>query len=114
MRHHKQMTDLENEELDWDEVVAIIHEAQKKSRGYATYWEWAPERSRAEVGVAQALGDFLMHSEGRSWASIQSIADDPPDVLLRCTSGARVGVEVTDLVDEDSAQRHRYHKKVGT
>lgn len=114
MRQHKQMTDMENEEPDWDEVVAIMHEARAKSRSYATYWEWAPERSQAEVGVAQALADFLMHSDGRSWASVQPIADDPPDVLLLCTSGNRVGVEVTELVDEATVERHRYHKKVDT
>ena len=108
------MTDFENEEPDWDQVVAIMREAEAKSRGYATYWEWAPDRSQAEVGVAQALADFLMHSDGRSWASVQPIADDPPDVLLLCTSGNRVGVEVTELVDEATVERHRYHKKVGT
>lgn len=109
-----EMSEPNDKEPDWDEIVAIMREAQSKSRGYANYWEWAPDRSLAEVGVATALAEYLAHVEGRSWASIQSISDDPPDVLLLSTSGDRIGVEVTELIDGKTVERHRYSKKIGT
>lgn len=108
------MSDPIDDETDWAEVVAIMREARAKSRGYATYWEWEPDRRLGEASVAQALADYLAHSEGRSWASVRSNANDPPDVLLLSTSGDRVGVEVTELVDASTVKRHRHQKKIGT
>lgn len=108
------MADPEDEEPDWDQVVAIMREARAKSRGYASYWEWAPNRSLAEIGVARALAEYLTHSEERTWASVSPIINDPPDVLLLCTSGERLGIEVTELVDADAIKRHRHRKMTDT
>lgn len=94
-----------------DEVAAIIREAVLKGRGYAAYWEWAPNRSLAEVGVARVLAEYLAHSEGRSWLSVAPVAEDPPDALLLSTSNHRVGIEVTEIVDEATVARHRHRKK---
>lgn len=109
-----EVVDPRDQEPDWDQVAAIMREAISKSRGYASYWEWAPNRSLAEIAVAKALADYLVHSEGCSWASVSPVSDDPPDVLLLRTSGERVGVEVTELVDADTIKRHRDRKKRGT
>lgn len=102
-----------DEHPDWSEVVRIMRRAQAKSRGYATHWEWAPDRRLEEIGVAKALSEFLAHSEGSSWASVQPVTNDPPDVLLLATEGVRVGVEATELVDGATVERHRYRKKKG-
>ena len=72
MRQQDQMSDPISEEPEWDEIAAILREARAKSRGYATYWEWGPDRSLAEVGVAKALADYLTQSEGCSWASVRA------------------------------------------
>lgn len=111
--HGQPVSDLQDEHPDWDTIVGIMREARAKSRGYATYWEWAPDRSLAEVGVAKALAEYLEHAEGRSWESVQRVPHDPPDVLLISTSGERVGVEVTELVDPATVERHRHRKKIG-
>src|SRR5690348_18432246 len=107
------MPDGDGDLPDMDEVGRIIREAVSKSRGYATYWEWAPNRSSAEVGVAKVLSEYLAHSEGSRWASVSPVADDPPDALLLSTSNHRVGVEVTEIVDDATVARHRHRKKNG-
>lgn len=110
----EQMSEPMNEEPDWDEAVAKMREAGSKSRGYASYWEWSLDKSVAEVGVAEVLAKYLAHAEECSWESVSSIVDDPPDVLLRSTSGECLGVEVTELVHADTVKRHRYQKNSGS
>lgn len=106
--------DAADEEPDWEELVAKMREARSKSRGYATAWEWAPDRSLAEMGVVQALADYLTSVEGTSWASITAVSDDPPDALLLSAYGRRIGVEVTEIVDQKMVQWHRHKKDIGT
>ena len=103
----------EHEDPNRDELAAIIREALAKSRGYAPYWEWAADPKIAEVGAANQLAEYLIHLEGRSWTSIRPVADDPPDALLISSSGYRVGMEVTEIVDAATVARHRHRKKHG-
>ena len=107
------MPDTEHEDPDTGELAAIIKEALAKSRGYAPYWEWAADPKVAEVGTANQLAEYLIHLDGREWASIRPVTDDPPDALLISSSGHRVGVEVTEIVDAATVARHRYRKKHG-
>ena len=96
---------------DWDEILRLIQSAEERSRGYATYWEWAPDRRLAEAGVVQALIDHLNHSEDNSLGSIRPMQDDPPDVQLTSSGGESIGVEVTELVDPETVEKARYAKK---
>lgn len=107
------MSGPQDDHPDWSEVVRLMHEARAKSREYATHWEWSLDRGLEELGVAQALAEFLEHSEGWDWKSLERVQDDPPDALLVSTSGLRVGLEVTELVDGATVERHRYRKKKG-
>ena len=96
----------QDQKQDSSEPAAIIGEAKKEEgRGYADYWHYS-DGPIAEVGVANILADHLTHTEGRSWKSLESLKDDPPDVLLVSTSLHRVGVEVTELVDQKTLERH--------
>jgi hypothetical protein len=107
------MPDADDDLPNMDEVGRIMRQAVSKGRGYAAYWEWAPDRSLAEVGVAKVLSEYLTHSEGTTWKSVSPVADDPPDTLLLSTSNHRVGVEVTEIVDDATVARHRHRKKEG-
>jgi hypothetical protein len=107
------MSDPKDDQPNWSEVVRLMRKARAKSRGYATYWEWSPDRRLEELGVAGALCEFLEHSEGAFWKSREPIANDPPDVLLVSTGGLRIGLEMTELVDGCTVERHRYRKKNG-
>lgn len=107
------MPDSSEDDVDWAAVLRVMREAAERSRGYASYWEWTPDRSQAEVGVVQVLASFLSHIEGVSCATVRPLPDDPPDVLLELTNGRRLGVEVTELVSPEAAALHRHRKRTG-
>ncbi|MGN7998986.1 hypothetical protein [Sphingomonas sp. 22176] len=107
------MAEARDEDPDWEKIVAKMREARSMNRGYASNWEWAPDRQLAEAGVVQALADYLTEAEGASWTSIIPISDDPPDALLSSTDGRRIGVEVTEIVDEKMVKWHRHKKALG-
>jgi hypothetical protein len=101
---------------EWAEGVRWLREAHQRSRGYAPYWEWVPDRSMAELHAARVLHKFLV-AAGKmvsgSLTSLTKLQADPPDVLLETVNGRRVGTEVTELLDPDAAKRHSYRKKRG-
>lgn len=101
------------DEIDWQSLVTFMREAETRSRGYASYWEWAPDRQVEEIGVVRTLATFLTFTEGSVWRSIEPVANDPPDVLLTRADGRRIGVEVTELVSGEAAKLHRHRKKTG-
>src|SRR5215831_5412006 len=103
----------ESGDPDHSEVIALMREARIKSRGHADYWEWAPDRRRAEAEAARVLREFLVRSGEPVAGQLSNIAADPPDVLLETLSGRRIGVEVTDLVDSAAVKRCRYLKQNG-
>jgi len=97
--------DADNE--DWAETVRSIREARRRSRGYAEYWEWVPDRSRAELDAARVLHKFLVAAGEMVSGSLTVLRPDPPDVLLETVDGRRVGIEVTELLDPDAVKRER-------
>jgi hypothetical protein len=101
---------------EWAESVRWLREAHQRSRGYAPYWEWVPDRSMAELHAARVLHKFLV-AAGKmvsgSLTSLTKLQADPPDVLLETVNGRRVGIEVTELLDPDAVKRHSYRKKRG-
>ena len=58
------------------EILVLMREAMKKSRGYASYWEWKPDKRRPELQAAKVLARFLWPGQDYS---ISSITNDPPD-----------------------------------
>ena len=107
---------LEKLELSSDEderLAAEIDSAIRKSRGYASYWEWASDRKLEELGVGDALVRHLSLSEGLEVRFVRCLEYDPPDIEMITADGRRVGIEVTELVDEKAAQRARFAKRTG-
>jgi len=100
---------MEDDDLDLEEVGRLLREAVRKSRGYATWWEYAPKRSLEEHGAAQTLLRYLARE---SMSGKLILPDrDPPDLVLEREDGGRIGIEVTELVDEAVVERFRYLSK---
>lgn len=107
------MSKQDPDEPDWSEVTGPMREASLKSRGYADYWEWKIDKPRAERRVAEVLRNFLVAAGEELSGDLASITPDPPDVLLRTVDNQRIGIEVTELVDEGAARRN-HKRKMGT
>ena len=94
---------------DEDEVLREISEALARRRGYADSRSWPLNRQREERGIVE---DFLSaaHSEpGAPFTGLRSLArgEDPPDCEFQDSAGNLIGVELTELVDEDAIRRTR-------
>ena len=80
--------------------------AQKNSRGYACFFEWAADRAIEEQGVAAYLAATLDLTGAPSFSeiAIRGRGNDPPDLEALDANGQRVAIEVTELVDGKSIQ----------
>jgi hypothetical protein len=96
------------------EIVRLMREARHKSRGYAEYWEWAIDKRQAELHAARVLSNYLLrdHQRGEK-ARLEIIENDPPDTLLVLANGRRIGIEVTELVDEKAIRKANRKKRAG-
>src|SRR5215510_14071475 len=98
---------------EWAEAVRVLREARQRSRGYAEYWEWLIDRSRAELDAGCVLRNFLVAAGEKVSGRLTVVRPDPPDVLLETVNGRRIGIEVTELVDRHAIKRHLDRKKRG-
>ncbi|WP_435417442.1 hypothetical protein WAB17_11260 [Parerythrobacter aurantius] len=100
--------------MDDDEDLARqLQAAIEGSRGYASYWEWAPDRQQQELGVAEALAKYLSFSENAAIEYLSPVESDPPDAVMRLADQRLIGIEVTELVDAKTAEGARYAKSNG-
>ena len=66
------------------EILVLMREAMKKSRGYAPYWEWKPDKRRRELQAAKLLARFLWPGQDYSISSVNQrstrcpMEDSPP------------------------------------
>ena len=86
------------------ELVQLLREAIGKKRGYAGFWSWL-DREVAELGVARDLLESLARESGNEPWKVRSrgAGNDPPDCEATDNHGKRVGIEVTELVDQQHA-----------
>jgi hypothetical protein len=87
----------------------LTRQVVEQSRGYASYWEWKPDKRRPELQAANVLAPFLWPGQDYS---ISSITNDPPDALLQLET-QRYGIEVTEIVDQKAVERMSKRKKQG-
>ena len=87
--------------------------ARSKSRGYADYWEWPLDKRQVEIGVATVVRNFLLALGKPVSGKLTSVSADPPDVLLLTNDGKRIGIEVTELVDQKAVERHHRRMRQG-
>lgn len=87
-----------------DEVAKIL----SRKRPYASYFHFGGDKQGTEVGATR---DWLaaLYADGPDhFASLEyrENPNDPPDVVLVDTKGARHGVEVTEFVDGRMISAH--------
>ena len=83
------------------QVVAVMRQALQRSRGHASFFEWAPNRDLEEWGVANHLHQSLVDDGADFYQelAIRGRGNDPPDCEARSREGDRIAIEVTELVD---------------
>lgn len=89
---------------DEAEILAQIRAAQAKARGYADSFGWATDRDLEEWGVVSSLVESLEADKALFFSDVKCRGrpNDPPDCEARSLSGARIAIEVTELVDGDA------------
>ena len=104
---------LDYQQRHWpSQVTRRVAEAIKQQRPYASYWEW-PAKPVKEAGV---MRDFLEAWENASfplYASVESVTPDPPDFVATTSTGAMVGIELTELVSEDTIRANAQASRAG-
>ena len=83
------------------EIVESMREALRRSRGHASFFEWAPNRDLEELGVATYFAESLGHRGEQVLSNVVSRGrgNDPPDCEAIAPDGTTVAIEVTELVD---------------
>jgi len=86
------------------QLAQLLREAISKKRAYAGFWSW-PDREVAELGVAQDLLESLARESGTKPWKVRSrgVGNDPPDCEATDEHGKRIGIEITELVDQQHA-----------
>ncbi len=86
------------------QLAQLLREAISKKRTYAGFWSW-PDREVAELDVARDLLESIARESGNDPWKVRSrgAGNDPPDCEAVDEHGKRVGIEVTELVDQQHA-----------
>jgi hypothetical protein len=87
-------------------VTDILRWHAATERDYANYWKFSQNRKLEEQHVAACLLAYLEAFEG--WTSPRVVISerDPPDCYGTTGDGITFGIEVTELIDQKTAQRH--------
>lgn len=92
--------------MDEAEIARLMREAREASRGYASFFGWAPDRDLEEYGPVKELA-LAAAKDGEPLFEkirIRGRGNDPPDLEAIDPSGSRVAIEVTELVDGAAIQ----------
>jgi hypothetical protein len=83
------------------EIRALMRAARKRSRGYADFFGWAIDRDIEESGVLSSLAESMAADGVLFYKNVKSRRrpNDPPDCEATDSYGARVAIEITELVD---------------
>lgn len=97
------------DDIDW---ARLAEEFKKNHRPHAGHFSWETNRELAEWGVLQEFANALAHDDGLffSQARHRDAGNDPPDCEALVADGSRIGIEITELVDDRSAAAARLGK----
>lgn len=92
--------------FDEAEVARLLRLARDKGRGYAEFWQWAPDKRMAEWHIAETVLRFLAANGDCEVTSLETVERDPPDCVAVLRNDLRVGIEVTELVNAKMVAAH--------
>ena len=80
-------------------LLDALKRAKSAERGYADFDSW-PDRSTKELGLGRDLAEALDAKWGLKLSDLRATEpnQDPPDLL----ASGHIGIEVTELVDQES------------
>jgi hypothetical protein len=86
------------------EILSLMRAARQRSRGYADFFGWAVDRDIEELGVISSLAESMNANGGAFYSNlkVRGRPNDPPDCEGIDQNGARVAIEVTELVDGEA------------
>ncbi|TLS78284.1 hypothetical protein FE236_00550 [Mariprofundus erugo] len=90
------------EDIDWNEVIAVMKKSQSIPRKYASFFQWH-NREIMELGICKHLGDFL-RNDGVDEVEAYKLGEDPPDCVITL-NGIDIAVEITELVDKEAIKQ---------
>jgi hypothetical protein len=84
-----------------EEIIEKMREVRERTRGYADFFLWASDRDVEEWGVVKFLSESIAADSQLSFTDIKSRgrSNDPPDCEAITSTGKRIAIEVTELVD---------------
>jgi hypothetical protein len=94
---------------DEAEIVALMRAARAKDRGYANYFGWSLDRDLEELHVAALFAESLENDGSLFFSQLRSRCrpNDPPDCEALLRDGARIAIEITELVDEAAIRAYK-------
>lgn len=94
---------------DEAKIVALMRAARAKARGYSDFFLWSIDRDMEEWGVVTSLAESLEKDAALFFSKLQRRGrpNDPPDCEAIDDSGARIAIEVTELVDGQAIQSYK-------
>jgi hypothetical protein len=102
-------------EEDVSQIAAAILAAHERRRAYADFWPSGFDRSASETEIARILAQFLSsHGLAVSKLRHRGEGNDPPDCELELVSGELIGIEITELVDQKTVERHAASTTAGS
>jgi hypothetical protein len=87
---------------DWEAVNEILRRHVATERVYASYWKFSIDRQMEERYVAACLLAYLTDREGWVADKVASSESDPPDCFGINAAGHRFGIEVSELVHQET------------
>ena len=100
------MTSVIYTSMQQDDLQVFFAESCKEIRKHAPYFALSADKQQNEVDVACVLREEMLRRGEESYHSIQSrgLGNDPPDCEAIGNNGERVGIEVTELVEESAIE----------
>lgn len=97
-----------------EDLAEFSRTVKANVRQHAGYFSWSSDRPLAEFGVVQSLHESLEKCGSAFFRSFKSRGEnnDPPDCEAMSLEGARIGIEVTELVVEDSIRARKRSQSI--
>ena len=104
--------DAEPEDQWLSDILQAIHRARRRSKGYASFFDW-PDKPIKELGIVRDLLDSIETDGGNHGiVKVHHHRPDPPDCVGTSANGERTAFEVTEFVDEKAIVRNKRGENV--